>query len=520
MLASFLLGIALGSAAAARLATSRERAALGFGVAQLGTAITSYAALALADRLPELSHSLGAGPAAPLASAAVAAAPLLPITLCIGATFPFAVRLLARHPEQAAGATARVYAWNTVGAIAGALGAGFVLLPGLGFAGTLTVGVAANLALAAVAALSVRPRRTRLAAAAAAAGVALLVLPARSPVALLSYSPLKGQVESGEIVFAAVGRSSTVMLFDQGPYFRLSSNGLPESAILRRGVLPTGSLARWLGILSSLLRPGARDLLVVGLGGGMALEPVPSTVEAIDVIELEPEVLTANQRVGAERAIDPLVDPRVRVTIADARGALQLTAKRYDGIVSQPSHPWTAGASHLYTKEFFSLVRSRLEPDGVFVQWIGLRFTDEALLRSLLATLLEVFGHVEAYNASGGGLLFAASDAPLGLAGAERALRAVPQDFARFGIHRLAAARRSGRARPGEGSGAEHGRSQPARLTRLPSRGRRARRRLRSRAGEGPRPTPRRERWTRLRGADPQPREWGLRRARHLARTL
>jgi spermidine synthase len=437
MLASFLLGIALGSAAASRLATSRERAALGFGAAQLGTALASYAALALADRLPELSHRLGAGPQAPLASAAVAAAPLLAVTLCIGATFPFAVRLLARHPEQAARATARVYAWNTVGAIAGALGAGFVLLPGLGFAGTLTLGVATNLGLAVVAALSARPRHPRLVAAAAAGGAALLILPAQPPLALLSYSPLKGEAEGGEILFAAVGRSSTVMVFDQGPHLRLSCNGLPESAILVRGGLPAGTVARWLGLLPSLLRPEARDLLVVGLGGGMALEPVPASVETVDVIELEPEVLRANRRMGARRAIDPLGDPRVRVLLGDARGSLQLTARRYDAILSQPSHPWTAGASHLYTKEFFSLARARLEPDGVFVQWIGLRFTDEVLLRSLLATLLEVFAHVEAYHPTGGGLLFAASDAPLGLAGAEQALRAAPQDFARFGIHRL-----------------------------------------------------------------------------------
>ena len=61
---------------------------------------------------------------------------------------------------------------------------------------------------------------------------------------------------------------------------------MPESAILRDGGLPAGSVARWLGLLPSLLRPEVRDLLVVGLGGGMALEPVPSSVEAIDVIEL------------------------------------------------------------------------------------------------------------------------------------------------------------------------------------------------------------------------------------------
>ena len=33
----------------------------------------------------------------------------------------------------------------------------------------------------------------------------------------------------------------------------------------------------------------------------------------------------------------------------------------YGAIVSQPSHPWTAGASHLYTRDFFQQVRERLE---------------------------------------------------------------------------------------------------------------------------------------------------------------
>ena len=439
MLASFLLGIALGSAAATRWATTRERALAGFAIAQLGIALTSYGAFALADQLPDLAGRLGAGLDSPLASAGLAVATLLPITLCIGATFPFAVRFLALRADQAAAVTARVYAWNTVGAIAGALGAGFVLLPGLGFEGTLMLGVAVSLLLSAGSALLATPRRKHLAAVAAALGVLLVVVPLHAPWSLLRQSPLRDSEERGEIVFSAVGRSSTVIVVDLLLHLRLSTNGLPESVIDRIGTLPLpDSVAHWLGLLPALVRPEARELLVVGLGGGAALESVPSSIAAIDVIELEQEVLAANRAIASARARDPLADPRVHVHIGDARGALKLSAKRYDAIVSQPSHPWTAGASHLYTREFFSLVRSRLQPDGVFVQWIGLTFVDEALLRSLLATLVDVFGHVELYGTSDRALFFAASPAPIaGLSGAARALRAAPADFARFGLHRI-----------------------------------------------------------------------------------
>jgi len=438
MLASFLLGIALGSALASRLAATRERAAFGFALSQLGIGLASYAVFALADPLAGLAATLQAGPGALLPSAAVAVTALLPITLCIGATFPFAVRVLTPRADRAAAATARIYAWNTVGAIVGALGAGFVLLPGLGFEGTLSVGVAINLGLAALAALAATPRRLAPALAAGAALVALLLVPARAPWELLTSTPMRERQTGGEIVFAAVGRTSTVLLFDQGTAFRLSSNGLPEAAIDRKGVLPQIKLAQWLGALPALVRPEARDLLMVGLGGGTALELLPSSLESIDVIEIEPQILEAIRGIGPQRARNPLTDPRVRVHIGDARGALQLLDRRYDAIVSQPSHPWTAGASHLYTREFFSLVRSRLSPGGVFVQWIGMRFVDEALLLSVLATLADVFPHVELYRPESPGFLFVASEAPIdGLQGAARALRAAPDDFAPLGLHRL-----------------------------------------------------------------------------------
>ena len=82
---------------------------------------------------------------------------------------------------------------------------------------------------------------------------------------------------------------------------------------------------------------------------------------------------------------------------------------RFDAVVSQPSHPWTAGASHLYTREFSALVHSRLSPSGVFVQWIGAAFVDPERLRALLAAQAEVFAHVQLYRPEGGAIVIVAS---------------------------------------------------------------------------------------------------------------
>ena len=124
--------------------------------------------------------------------------------------------------------------------------------------------------------------------------------------------------------------------------------------------------------------------------------------------------------------------------VNDARNALRLTSRRYDAIVSQPSHPWTAGASHLFTREFARVAKSHLSEGGVFVQWISNHFLTDSLLRSLAATLLAEFRHVRLYRPSFDDLWFLASDAPLDLeqelARSGRPLRDEPEHFHRLGI--------------------------------------------------------------------------------------
>jgi spermidine synthase len=439
MLGSFLLGIALGSAVAARLAREPARAARGFAGAQLGTAALSLLAYSLLDRVPALASALDAGHAGALAgNALIAALVLLPGSLCIGAVFPFAVRLVARDASEAGPAAAYVYVWNTIGSITGALASGFLLLPALRFEGTVALAAGANLALALAAAALSRPAARAVAGLATAGLLLLLGIRPGVPWSILRHSAMLKSASSwkGEVRYYGVGRSSTVLLLDQGSGFRLTTNGLPES-IIRRDIGPADTEpAAWLGMLPALLRPGLRETLVIGLGGGVTVLAVPASVREITVVELEEEVRRAHESLAGELDGSPLRDPRVRLVVNDARGALQLTDARFGAIVSQPSHPWTAGASHLYTREFFALARRHLAPGGVFVQWIGLAFVDEAILRSMVAALLDVFPHVALFEPAQGAVLFAASEARLDpVATAGQALAEAPGDYARFGLH-------------------------------------------------------------------------------------
>jgi spermidine synthase len=444
MLASFLTGIALGSALAVRVARDANVALRGFAWAQIGIAVLSVAAFRLLDALPALALTVGAGRQGSWpANASLAAIVLIPGAVCMGAAFPLAVRVLASRGVDAGPASARVYAWNTAGAILGAVGAAFVWLPLLGYSGTLVAAAAINLTLALAAALLAEHPRRRLALGAALTLAALVWLQPGPPMRLLRTSPLDLRsglphpLDASHPAYLGVGRSTTVLLLADDGGWSLRSNGLPEATIRPRGWHLLDDATQWLGALPVLARPDTASMLVIGLGGGSSLEAVPASVTSIDVLEIEPEMVAANREVASLRAADPLADPRVRIHVDDARGALARTQRRWDAIVSQPSHPWTAGASHLFTREFFALVRSRLDDDGVFVQWMGVDFVDEGLLRSLAATLDDAFGNVRFYSLRVGSSIAAiASAQPLPVEEtAARALATAPEAFAHLGVY-------------------------------------------------------------------------------------
>jgi spermidine synthase len=419
-LASFLAGLALGAAVGALLAQDKRAAVPGFAISQTACALAAAAAYVLVNRvLPDRT--------ALVSSTLLTATILLPIAFFSGATFPLAVRILARRAEDAAPATARVYAWNTLGAIAGALLGGFALIPLLRFEGSIRAAVLASLVLAVCASLLLqRPSRVLVISVAVVAAATVAMFSPPVPLTLLRSSPLHIS-NAGRVLYYGIGQSASVIVLEQDGALAIRTNGLPEALVQPRGAPPQLSGEKWLVPAAILTQPQAKSLLVVGYGGGVVLEDVPESVERIDVVELEPRVIDANVAIRSLRKRDPLPDRRVRVVINDARVALNLTDRRYDAIVSQPSHPWTAAASHLYTREFLLQARAHLAEHGAFVQWMNLTFIDEQLLRSFAATLLDVFGDARLYRPDPFTLVFVAMQ--------QRADQAEVTAFPRLGIN-------------------------------------------------------------------------------------
>ncbi|TWU01510.1 fused MFS/spermidine synthase [Neorhodopirellula pilleata] len=407
MLAAFLTGITIGGAIAARLAPDRHVASRGFFYAQCFTALLAlgswYGLESLAGWINELSL-VRQTESVPRVLFSVLL--LVPPAIAIGMSFPWAIRIHARGEHDAAGSSAKVYACGTIGSVIGAFITGTYLLPMSNYQTTLIVAMMGNLIIAACFLFWSQIPKNHFALIAIIVLVGGWAFPTQ-PSELLRVSSFENYVRGGQLTFVHTGRSATVTIHNQAGAFLMSTNGLPEATASPKGSMFNWKrTTNWLGVLPASLFPEAETMLVVGFGGGVAPAHAPDSVREIDVFELEEGMIQANRIVAPLRQRDPITDHRIRIILNDGRSGLALTQRKYDIIVSQPSHPWTAGASHLYTREFAQLACDHLTDQGVFVLWMDRQFVDLDLFRSLAATMGDVFEHIALFQPNESALLF------------------------------------------------------------------------------------------------------------------
>src|SRR6185503_9669037 len=115
-----------------------------------------------------------------------------------------------------------------------------------------------------------------------------------------------------------------------------------------------------------------------------------------------------------------LHQPNVHLHIDDGRNFLLRNRVPHDVITADVVHPYDAGATNLYSVEYFRLVARSLAPHGIMVQWVspGSAFEHALIVR----TFLEAFPNSTLWL---GGDLLVGSPSPLRLSQSELERRLV-----------------------------------------------------------------------------------------------
>jgi predicted O-methyltransferase YrrM len=166
--------------------------------------------------------------------------------------------------------------------------------------------------------------------------------------------------------------------------------------------------------LGAVLHKDPRSALVIGLGTGESAGWLAEMrgVERVDVVELEPAIDEMAAR-ARELNHDVLNHPRVRRIYADGREFVFTTENTYDIIFSEPSNPYRAGVAALYTEEFYEAVNQRLNPGGIFLQWLQGYEIDDAAFFTVLVTARTAFRYVELWETMGADLQLVCTQTPL-----------------------------------------------------------------------------------------------------------
>lgn len=326
---------------------------------------------------------------------------LIPTTL-MGATFPLVSKAITSRMEDLGAQVGTAYTSNTLGAIAGSLGAGFLLIPLLGVKGTTLMAAGLNFIAAGVVYAASRQRISApvLLCAAALIAPALVIAASTSNehVDLSFYNAgkyvgVKGarfedvaRDVPGTLLWDKEYREGHVMLWRDKLGYLLLKVGAKMEGTAKEDMPNTALLA----YLPAAMSPAPRSALVIGLGAGATLNEVKRLVPDVTLVEINDGVVEAVGTHGAEGLLD-----NVKVVINDARTHLALDRASYDFITSEPSYPADSGTANLFTLEHYQAASQRLNPGGLYAQWLPGYALSKGDIVMMLRTFSMAFPFVE-----------------------------------------------------------------------------------------------------------------------------
>ncbi len=430
ILAVALAGIGIGSALYAMLFANRRPMLLGFAITCALEAVFIALPYMLGDRVAMWTvylRALGGLGWGGFISGwfLIVITVVFPAALIAGLQFPMLIALLGSGRKHVGRHVGTAYAANTLGAVCGALAGGFGLMPAIGALGSwrMVCFLLAGWGLAmAIYAFVQKSARFGTVWVVALFATTIVMLQALGPTSAWRHSP----IGAGRVPFEGLDSPNATMAFvaQQRRSIIWQTDGIESTIALgvqdaigfmvngksdgnARSDAPTQVMG---GLLGAALLPKVERAMVIGLGTGSTAGWLGALkeIQRVDVAEIEPAIRHVAERCTPVNK-DVLHNPKVKIHRGDARELLSVSRDNYDVIFSEPSNPYRAGVSSLYTKDFYERVQKRLAPNGLFVQWLQSYDVDAYTLQSVFATLGTVFPYVEAWHGLKHDLLLVAS---------------------------------------------------------------------------------------------------------------
>ena len=415
ILATFLLGIALGSLTANKLLGQSHRVLKFIGI-EIAIGVFCIAILPVLANLTEwislvdhYFYSLDSSPEKIILIRSLFAFALMFLpTFGFGLLFPLANHIYSYRFAGVGKILGNTYSINTVGAVLGTILTPFVFIPLWGIRLSL-YGIYAVLILFGIYVLA-RVREFKPASTVMMLGVMLFVLVLgkeylvpeieTQQVGQGNFSRLEVNVPADRISLLDYkeGEFSTISVVEdkQSRARTIYLDGFSTATV--SSAFSGSTYMQAMGFVPMALHPAPKRVLVIGFGTGNTLGTASLFPGAeVHGVEIDKNVLEFSKWFSQWNH-DVLNRPNTKMFVQDGRAYLKWTESTYDVIIMEPMSPLQAGVVNLYSKEFYELALSRLKEDGLLVQWLPLHLVGPEDARSITHTFDQVFPEFSVWN--------------------------------------------------------------------------------------------------------------------------
>jgi spermidine synthase len=417
MLASFLIGIALGSFLFSIIAKRKPVNLLWFTIAELMIGFAALLMLPVFGKMPSIFVSVfeiyGQNYIAmEISKFLMCLLVMIVPTILLGSLFPMVTQICTRDYTELGHRVGTIYSVNTLGNIGGSFMAGFVLIPQIGIQNSIILGASFNILVGCILLLMDQKlqlkRRIIITFTGAALGAfTIILIPSWDKMVIGSgvsvYAPRYAEVQRDEERSKAMaGFDEELLYYKEGLEATVAVRKRPNTGTVvitvngKVDASNSGDMYTQLMVshIPLILSQDPKKALVIGLASGVSLGAAARhPLEQIDCAEIEHAMVEASKFFRKENR-NVLEDPRVNLVLTDGRNYLAVNKdKRYDVIVSEPSNLWLAGTVNLFSREFYQLCRDRLTDDGIICQWAHIYHMSPEDLKIIVNTFKTVFPH-------------------------------------------------------------------------------------------------------------------------------
>jgi len=404
IIASFILGLAIGSWGAGLYTDKLKNPLKYFALTQLGVGFYGILLLPIFGSLPFIYLTLYQA-TFPNQTIFILAQILMSMSMItipaalMGSTLPLMMKTYSKEISMVGKDVGKLDASNSIGAFFGTLAAGFLLIPILGIHYSILVTATINIGMGTTILLVNRHISKKY------FGLIIIILipllfiyPSYdveflagslfvSPSPNMDFHTYEDKINRQDVLFYKESLYQNVMVtsFDSGERLRLNgkvqcSTDLPTTEGLVRMTFYPFSLFEY-------NYGSPKNALNIGLGCGISANALAKHVETT-TIEIDPAVVEANKF---------FYDINYKIIVDDGRNWLLKNNQKFDIIVTEPSEPWQSDG-FFYTQEYFQLMHDNLSDNGLVSQWVpAWELTRDDML-IMYNTFHSVFPYVYVYQ--------------------------------------------------------------------------------------------------------------------------